>query len=422
MKLDQILCSERTKTAKKSMSLAFSAYFSNREKTLQKIDQESFKKELRQIKEYSISNLSFLKKQAIKTLESQNIKVFEAKDAKQAREIILKLIPKNEQIIKTKSNTIHEIDLLKQIKNKLIETDCGDFLVQLCKEESSHPVTPALHIPIGKMVQKIKEEYGVKIDPDPIKITHWARNQIRKEILKSNIGLTGANAISSDGAIFILENEGNISLASRLPEKHIIVIGIDKIVPTIHDALKICQAQTIWGSGINLPAYINIISSPSKTADVQKQTVYGMQGAKEVCLILVDNSRSEMIKNGFEELLYCINCGSCLYFCPVYKQIFDNYGLHYFGGRGIGMTLFQNGVKKAFDQGLFMCTTCQACKENCPLEIDTSELIRKLRKLCVDKNLETLTNKKMIENIRAIGNPFGEDVKEGKLPDKLFCC
>jgi L-lactate utilization protein LutB len=147
-----------------------------------------------------------------------------------------------------------------------------------------------------------------------------------------------------------------------------------------------------------------------------------MHGPKEVYLILIDNGRKEIIKESFKELLYCFNCGGCLYFCPIYRQIFDNYGFHYIGGRGIGMTMIQDGEKKAFEKGLYFCTTCQACKVNCPFEIDIPKLMKKLRKKVIAKGLETRINEKMIENIRAMGNPFGEEVKDGKIPKNLYCC
>jgi iron-sulfur cluster protein len=424
MNLKETLDSERVKTGKKALKRAYTNYTLNRGKALKKVDEKSLKEQLKRIKKYSISNLDILKEKTIKNLKEQKIKVFEAKNAKEACKIALKLMSKKETIVKSKSNTIEEIGLKEKLKgrNKVIETDCGDFLVQLCDDEASHPVTPALHIPIEKITKKIKEKYKEKVKNDPEKVTEWVMKFLRKKILNSKIGLTGANIISSDGAIFILENEGNISLITRIPEKHIIIAGIDKIVPTYNDAMTICQACAIWGTGATMPTYINVITSPSKTADVQKKLVYGAQGTKEVYLILVDNGRTEMIEQGFDELLHCINCGSCLYFCPVYRQMFDKYGFHYIGGRGVGMTMFQEGEKKAFDRGLYFCTTCELCKKNCPLEIDVPKIVRKLRKRAIEKGLETPVNEKMMENIRSMGNPFGEEAKKGKVPKELFCC
>ncbi len=423
MKLEEILQEERIKNTRETFERAFATYLTNRNEAMKEVDVESLKKELRRIKEFSIKNLDSLKRKAIENLEKQKIKVFEAKDAKEARKIALKLIPEKKIVVKSKSNVINEIDLVKELeeRNEIIETDCGDFIVKICGEREVHPVTPALHIPIEKIVKTIEKKFKVKLEKSPKAIVEWVRKHIREEILRAEIGLTGANVISADGGIFIVENEGNISLVSRIPEKHIIITSIDKIVPSLQDAIIICKALAIWGTGSSLPTYINVISSPSKTADIQKEIVYGMHGAKEVYLILVDNGRSKIIEKGLEEILYCINCGSCLYFCPVYRQIFDNYGLKYFGGRGIGLISFIFGIEKAFERGLYYCTTCAACKENCPLSIDVPSIIRKLREIAVTKNLTTEVNLKMNENLGAFRNPFGE-VEEEKIPDKLYCC
>jgi len=423
MELKEILESERIREAKKGFNLAFQIYLTNRQKALEGIDEEALKRELRRIKEYSIKNLSALKAKAIDNLKKQGVKVFEAKDSKEAKEILLKLIPEGETIVKSKSNVINEIgieDLGK--RNEIIETDCGDFLVQISEESSVHPVTPALHLTVDRIVRVIEKKFGVKLEEKPEEIVKWVRGYLREKILKAKIGLSGANVISADGGIFIVENEGNISLVSRLPEKHIIVASIEKIVPTVQDAITICKALAIYGTGASLPTYINVISSPSKTADIQKQIVYGAHGPKEVYLILLDNGRSKIIEEGLEEILYCINCGACLYFCPVYRQIFDNYGYKYFGGRGVSFISFIFGIEKAFERGLFYCTTCSACKEQCPLSIDIPSLIRKVREISVKKNLTTKTNFEMIENLESVGNPFGEIIKEKEIPDKLYCC
>ena len=424
MDIKKVLASERIKNAKIMMEIATNNYTENRNKVLEEVNKEELKERVKKIKEYSIDNLNSLKTKAIKNLERQKIKVFEAKNAKEAREIVLKLIPKKQLIVKSKSNTIKEIGLLDHLKkrNEVVETDTGDFIVQITEDKASHTLSPALHIPLKKITQTISKKFHVKVKEDPEEIVAWVRDYLRKKIIKAKMGLTGANAISADGAIFIVENEGNISLVSRLPEKHIIITGIEKIVPTIQDAITICYASGIWGSGVFMPTYINVIGSPSKTADIRKELTYGLQGAKEVYLILVDNGRTQMIKEDFKELLYCVNCGGCLYFCPVYRQIFDNYGFHYIGGKGVAMATLQDGIEKGFDSGLYFCTTCQLCKENCPFEIDIPKLIKKLRKKTVEKGLETRINEKMMGNIRTMGNPFGEEVKEGKIPKELYCC
>ncbi len=422
--LKDILNSERTKTGKETVLKSYDNYLKNRTKSQEDVNVEKLKETLKKIKKYSLENLDELKEKAIKNIKNQNIKVFEAKNPEEARKIILKLIPARAKVVKSKSNTFNEIGLEKILlkRNDFTETDCGDFIIQITGEKESHPVSPAIHVPLEKIVEAIRKKYKTTLPKDPVKITNWIRNHVKKKILEADVGITGSNIISSDGGIFILENEGNISLVSRLPQKHIIIAGIDKIVPTTQDAITICKACAIWGSGVPLPTYINVISSVSRTADIQKELIWGMYGPKEVYLILVDNGRNQMIKEGFNELLECINCGACLYPCPVYRNVLDEYGFHYFGGRGIGMTVFQENLEKGFERGMYFCTGCELCKQNCPMDIDIPKVVKRLRSKAVKKNLETDVNSEMMDNIRTSGNPFGEEIKEGKLPDKLYCC
>jgi iron-sulfur cluster protein len=386
------------------------------------LEYENFREELHQIKKRAISQIESLKKKAISALKENGINVFEVKDGKEAREIIEKLLKGKTKIIKSKSNAFNEIEEDGFLADKeLTETDLGDFICQIMEEKESHPVLPAIHLTPEEIVKKIKEKFNTDVEPKPEKIASFVRNLLREKISKAEAGISGANAIAADGKILILENEGNISLVSRWPETHIVISGFEKIVENLEDALKIIKASAIWGTGQDFPVYVSIISGPSKTADIQNQTVIGAQGAKEVNLILIDNGREKILKEGFEEILYCINCGACLNFCPVFHQIGRNYGSKYLGPKGIILATFSEGFKKAIEANCFSCTSCMACYQNCPVKINLPELMKKLRSYLEKENLQTETNKEMIENIRKFGNPFGK-LEEGKIPKKLYCC
>ena len=399
-------------------------YKEKREKALLKnnLEYEKFREELYQIKKKAISQIEILKKKTIEALKENGINVFEVKDKKEAREIIEKLTEGKTKIIKAKSNAFNEIEEEGFLTDKeLIETDLGDFICQIIEEKESHPVLPAIHLTPEEIAKKIKEKFGKDIEPKPGKIAIFVRNLLREKVSQAEVGISGVNAITSDGKILILENEGNISLISRWPETHIIISGFEKIVENLEDALKIIKASAIWGTGQDFPVYVSIISGPSKTADIQNQTVIGAQGAKEVNLILLDNGREKLLEQGFEEILYCINCGACLDFCPVFHQIGRNYGSKYLGSKGIIFAGFSENLKKAVDSNCFSCASCLACYENCPAKINLPELMKKLRSYLEKENLQTEANKEMIENIRKFGNPFGR-LEEGKIPKKLYCC
>ncbi len=386
------------------------------------LEYENFREELYQIKKKAISEIESLKKKAISALKENGINVFEAKDVKEAREIIEKLAEGKTKIIKSKSNVFNEIEEEGFLTDKeLTETDLGDFICQIMGEKESHPVLPAIHLTPEEIAKKIKEKFNVDLESKPEKIANFVRNLLREKISQSEIGISGANAITSDGKILILENEGNISLVSKWPQTHIIVSGFEKIVENLESALKIVKASAIWGTGQDFPVYVSIISGPSKTADIQNQVVIGAQGAREVNLILIDNGRTKLLKEGFEELLYCINCGACLNFCPVFHQIGRNYGSKYLGSKGIIFAGFSESFKKAVDSNCFSCTSCMACYQNCPVKINLPELMKKLRGYLEKENLQTGVNKEMIENIREFGNPFGK-TEEGKIPKRLYCC
>ncbi len=421
MEISKILKGERLKAGRKALLVATKSYLENRNLALKGLDVEKFKEELRKIRELSIDALEDLLKEACENLKENGINVYFAKDAKEARKKVTGLLRPGEKIVKSKSTVIQEIGLKAALSKKweVTETDCGDFLVEVCDEKAVHPVTPALHLTPQEIVEKIRKKFGEKVGADPVSIAHWVSKKIRKRILEADVGLTGANVISANGGIFILENEGNISLVSRIPRKHIIVTGIEKVVPSMEDAMKICKALSIWGSGTRTVSYINIVSSPSRTADISKKLVFGMQGAEEVHLIFVDNGRRKLIESGLKEALYCINCGACLYHCPIYRQLLDYYGLDYFGGIGVIKTAFEIGLEKAFERGLYFCTTCGACREQCPVSIDIPNLLRKVRELSAKNGLVPEEYVEVRERIIKLGNPYEglEDV-EGK----WYCC
>ncbi len=399
------------------------SYKEKRDKILSEEEKEKFREELRKIKKDSINNIKELKKKTMENLTKNGIKVIEAKDSTEANKKIREIIEKEKLVIKSKSNTANEINLNEELKDKeLIETDLGDFIIQIFEGEDLHPVLPAVNLTPEQISKKIKEKLGKEIKPIPEEIANFVREYLREKIYKSKVGITGANIISSDGSIFILENEGNISLTSRIPDKHIILTSFEKIVQSREDALRIVKSAGVFGTGQDYPVYVSIISGPSKTADIQNKLITGAQGAKEVYLILLDNKRSEILETEFKELLYCINCGACLNFCPVYHQIFTRYGAKYFSGaKGVISSFFKESGKEAYNNGAFFCTTCKQCQENCPIKIDLSNLMRDLRKELVKKDIEPDSVNEMIEHINKYGNPFG-NIEEGKTPDKLYCC
>jgi iron-sulfur cluster protein len=398
-------------------------YKAKREKTLANLglDGEKFRDEFRAMKEKIFSDIENLRRRAVENLSKNGIKVFEAPDTAAAQKILKDLTSGDQLIVKAKTTAADEIDIDGVLGEKLVSTDLGDFIMSISGARDMHPVFPSFHLTPKQISEIIKQKFGEDIAPDAKSIAAFARKYLRGKMAAATVGVTGANVITADGRIVLLENEGNISLVSRLPDKHIIIAGWEKIVPTIDEAMKVVRAATVWGAGHDWPVYVSIISGPSKTADIQNELVVGAQGAKEVYLILLDNGREKMLKDGFEELLYCINCGACLNFCPAYHQLGTKYGDKYLGSKGIILSAFMVELLRAKESGCYSCTLCSACVENCPAKIDLPGMMKKIRSKLNEKNLETEENKKMIGNTRKFGNPFGE-ISEDGTPKELYCC
>jgi L-lactate utilization protein LutB len=336
-------------------------------------------KRLRAVRELSIGNDELLKR-AVKKMEENGIKVFTAKSRDDAVQIMLKELGTEKLVAKSKSNVTKEIKLTEELESrgiKVIETDIGDRILQVLREKPSHPTGPITHLSAKKISEGLSKIYGVEIGSDPGDIVRFVRNEIRDYIDKALVGVTGANAITAEeGSIVLAHNEGNISEVIR-KEKHIVVTAIDKVYPSIEDAINMLKVITYNATGSLIPSFIEIISGVSKTADVEKKFFRGVHSPGEVILVLLDNKRTEIIEKGFRELLFCIDCGNCLLHCPMYNAVGNYFAEEkYLGGRGLAcQSLTEGEVNKKLE----FCLTCGKCKENCPLSIDIPAVIRGIR-------------------------------------------
>ena len=397
-----------------------------REDSLRRVglSEDEYKKKIQEIRRRGLNNFEISLEKAKENFRENGIVLHEAKDEESAREIIGGLLANSKKIVKSKTNTGSEIDLESVLRNfEYSETDLGDFVAELMKEDGIHYVLPALHIKSGEIARKIQEKFGDEINDNPEKITRCLCDIIRKNILEADTGITGANFFTKNGEIILLENEGNISLVSRLPQKHIIVCGINKLVETASDAVELSQAAAIFGTGQFCPQYVSVISGPSKTADISSHLVEGAQGAREVHLVFIDGGRTELMKNDFySDLSACIGCGACLNFCPSFNELGKEYGGKSVGIKGmISDYLKIKEVDNKLAKNFFKCILCGTCTENCPMGIDLSGMSRKIREELNKKGKGLPETQKMLETIEKYGNPFGEKKKTDK-PDKLYCC
>jgi L-lactate dehydrogenase complex protein LldG len=287
----------------------------------------------------------------------------------------------------------------------IIETDLGDRILQLKKVDNApvHPTGPASHLNVHDITQIVNEAMGLDLPEVPREIMEAVRADVLSLLDKSVIGISGSNSIAAeDGAFLTVHNEGNISLVQN-KKLHIVVAGIDKLVPSLEDSVSVAKLETAFAIGKPLSSYINIVAGPSKTADIEKKLLKNMYGAEKVAVILLDNGRSEAIK----ECLWCIGCGNCVVNCPVYNVMGNEFGYHsYLGGRGVAMSKYLKDNETSVDSGLYMCTLCGMCTENCPVLTPTYEIIEDLRKSTQKEGLSKDQHKKIRDNIKDNGSPY----------------
>ncbi len=350
-----------------------------RHKTKALPDFDERKKRLIAVRQASVGNEELLEK-AVESLKSNGITVHLAGTKEEALEIIVEEIGDEKFVVKSKSNVTKEIKLAKELEKrgiKAIETDIGDRIAQLLNASPSHPTGPIAHLSAREIAEGLREKYGFKAGDSPEEIVQFIKEDILKSFAKAKVGITGANAITAEeGSIVMAHNEGNI-FATMRKEKHIVVTGIDKIYLNLEEAMNMLKILTYNATGAFIPSFVEVVSGVSKTADVEKKFFAGVHNPKEIVLVLLNNGRSEIINNGFRELLYCIGCGNCLIYCPMYNAIGNEYAKdNNLGGRGLALhaALTSNREEK-----LELCLTCGKCKINCPVAIDIPRTIRKLR-------------------------------------------
>jgi iron-sulfur cluster protein len=370
----------------------------------------------RRARELCMNDPSFVKK-AIERLEENRIRVIVARDAQEARELVLEELEGETLLVKSKSNVTKEIDLTPYLESmgiEVIETDAGDRIVQLSGQKPVHPTGPAANFTRYEVATILEEHLGRKVDPDPESLTMAIREEIADYISRAKVGLTGANFIAAEeGAIVIVHNEGNISLCARRPTKHIVVSAMEKVVPNLVEAMNLVKLQVFYGTASLTSSFVDVIAAPSRTADIEKQLFYGMHGPKEIVLILVDSGRSTIEDR---EVMYCINCGACLLQCPVYDIMGSDFGGHaYLGGRGVCFSAELDGLEESVEGGLTLCTNCGLCTEVCPVKVDTPRLMRALRKRANEKCVLPLPgHEELIGNVSKSGNPWSEPQENRK--------
>ena len=301
-------------------------------------------------------------------------KILWAENSKEAVDQILSILKRYDakKIVKSKSMVTEEIELNKHlIANGIesLETDLGEYIVQLDDDRPYHIVTPAMH----KSKEDIAELFHKKFNTDekatPEELTLFVRKLLRDKFLNADVGITGANFLVADvGGIALTENEGNGVLTMSLPKVHIAITGYEKILPSIKDLDLFWSLLSTHGTGQKITVYNSVITGPKATGE--------SNGPSEMYLILLDNGRSKVLEaNPQKEAMSCIRCGACLNVCPIYKNIGGHtYETVYSGPIGSVISPFMNGFKE-YNHLSFACTLCGKCTWECPVKIPLHKLL-----------------------------------------------
>ncbi|WP_183575746.1 LutB/LldF family L-lactate oxidation iron-sulfur protein [Mucilaginibacter sp. X5P1] len=301
-------------------------------------------------------------------------KVIWANDAEEANREILNILNRAgvKTVVKSKSMVTEEIHLNEFLESNHIEsleTDLGEYIVQLLGQKPYHIVTPAMHLSKEDIAKLFNERFGTPIDATPEQLTQKARELLRDKYVQADAGITGANFLIADtGSIAISENEGNARLSTSFPKIHITVVGIEKIIPSLTDLDLFWPMLATHGTGQNLTVYNTILSGPRQANETD--------GPEEMYVILLDNGRTNLLAQKEQRQgLYCIRCGACLNACPVYKNIGGHtYNTEYSGPIGSIITPHMRGMED-FKHLSYASSLCGKCTEVCPVKIDIHKML-----------------------------------------------
>ncbi|HMQ52279.1 MAG TPA: LutB/LldF family L-lactate oxidation iron-sulfur protein [Anaerolineae bacterium] len=347
---------------------------------------EALRDHARRIRAHTIAHLDRYLDQFAESVEKRGGHVHWAATAAEANQIVADVTRQYnvQKVVKSKSMVSEELHLnhtLEQIGVQVVETDLGEYIIQLAGETPSHIIAPVIHKNRQQTADLFREKLNASDDDlaDVPNMTALARRILRQDFLTADLGITGVNfAVAETGSMCLVMNEGNGRLTTTAPRVHLAIMGMERIVPTMEDLGVMLQLLARSATGQKLSVYTNIITGPRRhPANGSDQAE--ADGPDEFHLIIVDNGRSQILGSELAEILYCIRCGACLNACPVYQQIGGHaYGSVYPGPVGSVVTPGLYGVEP-WSELPHASSLCGACREVCPVRIDIPRMLLKLR-------------------------------------------
>jgi len=339
---------------------------------------EGLRDRARAIKEATLQQLDRHLERLIDNVERLGGHVHFATTADEARDVILDIARRTgaRMAVKSKSMATEEIhlnDALAAAGVTPVETDLGEYIIQLAHERPSHIIAPAIHKTKGQVAELFARELKREVAADPEVLTRIARAELREKFLQADLGITGANfAVADTGTVVLVTNEGNGRMVTSLPRVHVAVMGVEKVVPSMTDLMVFLSVLAKSATGQKLSVYTTLVQGPRRAHE--------LEGPDEFHLVLLDNGRIAQIGGALREALYCLRCGACLNVCPVYRQIGGHaYGYTYPGPIGILLTAMLNGTRSVKELA-HASSLCGACADACPVRIDIPKMLIELRK------------------------------------------
>jgi L-lactate dehydrogenase complex protein LldF len=326
------------------------------------------------IKSKAINNLHDYLIQFEKNITANGASVIWAENTDEAIQEVKKILIENhsKSVVKSKSMTTEEIELndhLEEIGVESLETDLGEYIVQLAGEKPYHIVTPCMHKSRQDIAELFTEKFNTPEGSAPEYLTGFVRKKLREKFTTADVGITGANFLVADvGGIALTENEGNALMSVSFPKIHIVIAGIEKIIPGMQDLGLMWPILAAHGTGQQISVYNSLITGPRKPDETD--------GPEKMFVILLDNKRSDLYKNDDQfEALKCIRCGACLNACPIYRNIGGyTYDATYSGPIGSVITPFFKGLKE-YNHLSSACSVCGKCTEVCPVKIPLHHML-----------------------------------------------
>ena len=341
-------------------------------------DYQELRAQANAVKKHTIENLDYYLEEFERNVEAHGGKVVYAKDGTEVADFVLALAKDRgaRLIVKSKSMTTEEVDLNERLEHhglEAVETDLGEFIVQLAHERPYHIVAPALHMTRYEVADLFTKRLHVPRETVIEKQTAIARKVLREKFLAADIGISGANfLVAGSGAVVLIENEGNIRLTTSAPKIHIAIAGIEKMIPRAQDLATFLKLLGRSGTGQLLTVYTSFLSGPRRSGETD--------GPDEFYVVLLDNGRTRLLPDrGTRQSLYCIRCGACLNACPVYRKI-GGHSFPWVYSGPIGAIITPQFMGISHEPALpFASSLCGACAEVCPVKIDIPKVLLELR-------------------------------------------